>query len=87
MSFSPYGPCGFVPPVYPFMCNVYGFPLPLVPGLYGHLDKGDCPEEYEFSKFNERTPRWLHKMQRAGMAGPMLPDPYSDTGIAIVAPW
>lgn len=77
--------CG--PYGYPSLHGAYGTPMPLPFALYGRMPMRGGSGEDAMSPPNESRPRWLRRMQKAGLAGPMIPhagDPYS---FMLLPPW
>jgi len=70
-----------------FFHRAYGLPMPMLfPQIGQLLMRGGGAEEDEHDGYNEVAPKWLRRMQRAGIAGPMIGrnDTYS---AAILPPW
>ena len=76
------------PPYMQAQTLLYGAPMPMMFGRYGHFNDHGCPDEYEWSDPNEqRLPKHMRKLQRAGIMGPVVPDPFSSTGAYVLPPW
>lgn len=71
-----------------FLHRVYRFPMPMIFPRAGMMSMRGNSEEDELSPPNEgRPPKWMRKMQRAGIMGPVVPfgnDPYS---VVALPPW
>ena len=77
----------FAPDCSPFLHSATGLPMPMLFPMYGNVASRGDSEEDDIAPPNERWPRWLRHLQRAGIAGPMIAHPGDPYTAMILPPW
>ena len=77
----------FAPYYSPCFHYAAGLPMPMLFPRYGNVASRGDSEEDLMAPPNERRPKWLRRLQKAGIAGPMVAYPGDPYAAMILPPW